>query len=129
VDFVLELFDETIEGANGDIIIPSHRERCKKVECNSFWRCLCEKGQKGKCKFTTLGSMSMTKASKLVKLLTGTNIKKLSGLDDNKVEQGRENFFKNIRTYIDKLFGPEESHTKELMMSKAFTKLTTYVRA
>ena len=51
----------------------------------------------------------MTKASKLVKLLTGTDIKKLSGLDDIKVEQGRENF-KNIWTYIDELFGPEESY-------------------
>jgi hypothetical protein len=105
----LELFDETIAEANGVIIVPSDVERCKKIERDSFRRCLKEKGHKGKFKFTPPGSMSMTKASELVQLLTGADIKKLSGLDDIKVEQGRENF-KNIRTYIDELFGPEESH-------------------
>ncbi len=108
-EFVLELLDETIMEANGDIIVPSHGVHCKKVERSSFRRCLCERGHEGKCKFTPPRSMSMTKATELVKLLTGADIKKLSGLDDIKVEQGRENF-KNIRTYIDELFGPEESH-------------------
>ena len=109
-EFVLELFDETIAEANGDIIVLSDSERCKKLERNSFRRCLCEKGHEGrKCQFTPKGSMSLAKATDLIKLLTGADIKKLSGLDDIKVEQGRENF-KNIRTYIDELFGPEESH-------------------
>ncbi len=73
-EFVLELFDETIAEANGDIIVPSHGERCKKVERSSFRRCLCEKGHEGTCKFTPPGSMSMTKATDLVKLLTGADI-------------------------------------------------------
>ncbi len=46
----------------------------------------------------------MTKASELIKLLMVEDVKKLSGLDDVKVEQGRENFAA-MREYIDQLFG------------------------
>jgi hypothetical protein len=51
----------------------------------------------------------MTKASELIKILSGDDIKKLSGLDDIKVEQGRENFI-SLRRIIDSLFTVEEAH-------------------
>ena len=73
-EFVLELFDETIAEANGDIIIPLQGERCKKVKRESLWRCLCKKENNRKCKFTPPGSMSVSKASKLVNCLTGADI-------------------------------------------------------
>jgi hypothetical protein len=48
----------------------------------------------------------MTRAKDFVKLLMGEDIKKLSGLDDIKVEMGRENF-QSIRKYIDVLYAPQ----------------------
>jgi hypothetical protein len=51
----------------------------------------------------------MTRAKEFVKLLRGKDIKKLSGLDDIKVEQGRESF-ESIQKYIDVLYAPDEAH-------------------
>ncbi len=47
-------------------------------------------------------------ARKVVSSLTGGELKSLSGLDDIKVVQGRENFIR-IKSLIDKLAEPEES--------------------
>jgi hypothetical protein len=107
--FVVSLCDEAKAVADGDLVLPDDDERCKRLERDSYRRCLCDKGHDTKCKFTPKGSLSMTKASELVKLLSGADIKKLSGLDDIKVEQGRENFI-SLRKTIDSLFSGEEAH-------------------
>jgi hypothetical protein len=107
--FVLELFDEASKIEKGNLVVPA--DRCLKLERDSYRRCLHVSGHKGNCKFTPKGSLSMTKASELIMLLTGEDVKKLSGLDDVKVEQGRENFAA-MREYVDKQFGvddPEEA--------------------
>jgi hypothetical protein len=107
--FVIELFDEASEIEKGNLVVPA--DRCIKLERDSYRRCLHVSGHGGNCMFTPKGSISMTKASELIKLLTGEDVKKLSGLDDVKVEQGRENFAA-MREYIDQLFGvddPEEA--------------------
>jgi hypothetical protein len=103
--FVLELFDEASEIEKGKLVVPA--DRCLKLERDSYRQCLHVSGHGGNCKFTPKGSLSMTKASELIKLLTGENVKKLSGLDDLKVEQGQENFAA-MREYVDKLFGVED---------------------
>jgi hypothetical protein len=106
--FVVELCDEaSTEIANGELLVPE--ERCKRTERDSARRCLSEAAHAGNCKFTPPGSVSMTKASELIKILSGDDIKKLSGLDDIKVEQGREHFL-NLRRIIDSLFTVEEAH-------------------
>jgi hypothetical protein len=51
----------------------------------------------------------MTKAGELIKILSGDDIKKLSGLDEIKVEQGQENFL-SLRWIIDLLFTVEQAH-------------------
>jgi hypothetical protein len=105
--FLCELFNEAEAVANGTLVIPENR--CKRSERDSRRQCLCEAGHDRACKFTAPGSMSMTRAKDFVKLLTGPDIKKLSGLDDIKVEKGRENF-QSIRKYIDVLYAPDEAH-------------------
>jgi hypothetical protein len=70
-------------------------------------RCSCKKDHAGsKCKFTLPGSISLSKAKDLIKVLTGNDIKKLSGLDDVKTEKGRENFIQ-LRKLIEKLVSPD----------------------
>jgi hypothetical protein len=70
-------------------------------------RCVCNKDHAGsKCKFTLPGSISLSKAKDLIKVLTGNDIKKLSGLDDVKTEKGRENFIQ-LRKLIEKLVSPD----------------------
>jgi hypothetical protein len=106
--FVLELFDEASKIEKGNLVVPA--DRCLKLERDLYRRCLHVAGHGGNCKFTPKDSLSMTKASELIKLLMVEDVKKLSGLDDVKVEQGRENFAA-MREYVDKLFGvhdPEE---------------------
>jgi hypothetical protein len=105
--FLCELFNEAEAVTNGKLVIPDNR--CKNSERDSRRQCLCEAGHDGTCKFTAPGSMSMTHAKDFVMLLTGEDIKKLSGLDDIKVEMGRENF-QSIRKYIDVLYPPDEAH-------------------
>jgi hypothetical protein len=72
-------------------------------------RCFCNKeGHAGnKCKFTLPGSILLSKAKDLIKVLTGNDIKKLSGLDDVKTEKGRENFIQ-LRKLIEKLVSPDK---------------------
>jgi hypothetical protein len=105
--FVVELCDEASAIANGDLVVPEFR--CKCTERDSSRRCLNDAEHGGNCKFTPPGSVSMTKASELIKVLSGDDIKKLSGLDDIKVEQGRENFI-SLRRIVDSLFTVEEAH-------------------
>jgi hypothetical protein len=70
---------------------------------------LIEAGHACNCKFTPPDLVSMMKASKLIKTLSGDDIKKLSGLDNIKVEQGQENFISLCRI-VDSLFTVEEAH-------------------
>jgi hypothetical protein len=51
----------------------------------------------------------MTKVSELIKILSGDDIKKLSGLDNIKVEQGQDHFI-SLWQIVDSLFTVEEVH-------------------
>ena len=86
-EFVLSLCDESEQIVAG--VVEEGTVRCQKLERDTFRRCLCHGNHDGRCKFVAPGSMSaMTKAAELVKLFTGNDIKKLSGLDDIKTEKG-----------------------------------------
>lgn len=101
--FVVEMLDETESRFDGGYSIPENR--CPKMERDSLARqCLKENCHEGKCKFTSPSSMSTRTVEQLVNVLTGPDIKKLSGLDDVKVEQGRGNFIA-LRKHVDSLFG------------------------
>jgi hypothetical protein len=51
-----------------------------------------ERGHASQCRFTPKGSLSQSTVTKLVKTLTGGEIKRLAGIDDAKVLKGRYNF-------------------------------------
>jgi hypothetical protein len=106
--FVVSLFDEATAVLEGEMSIPESHLRCQKIERDSFRRCLSCRNHTGKCAFTSKDGCSMTTARKVVSSLTGGELKSLSGLDDIKVVQGRENFIR-IKSLIDKLAEPEES--------------------
>jgi hypothetical protein len=77
--------------------------------------CLCNKGYAGnKCKLKLLGLISLSKAKDLIKVLTSSSIKKLSGLDDVNTEKGCENFIQ-LRKLSEKLISP----TREDDMKKS----------
>jgi hypothetical protein len=107
--FVVSLFDEASAVLEGESIPESHL-RCQKIERDSFRRCLSCRNHTGNCRFTSKDGCSMTTARKVVSILSGGELKSLSGLDDIKVVQGRENFIR-MRSLIDKLAEPEESAT------------------
>jgi hypothetical protein len=98
---VVSLLDESEILTNGDL--PESHLRCQTLERDSFRRCLSERNHPGKkCRFTPKDGCSMTKATQLIKMLTGGELKQLTGLDDIKVERGRDNFIR-IRKLIDQL--------------------------
>lgn len=104
--FVVSLFDEGDALANGDI--PESHLRCQKIERYTFRRCLCQRDHtEKKCQFTQKNGCSMRFATDLIKTLTGGELKQLTGLDDIKVERGRDNFIR-IRRLIDQLCDPAE---------------------
>ena len=69
-----------------------HEERCEEVNRNTFCRCRKKRGHAGNCKWTPKGSICETTAKNLIASLTGNEMKALCGLDDTKVEKGRDNF-------------------------------------
>jgi hypothetical protein len=63
------------------------------------------------------GSISMMTATKLIKSLTGNDIKKLSGLDDVKTDRGRELFF-DMRRLAGQLCSLEETLARKRHLSR-----------
>lgn len=92
VQFILALVEEALLGSN----VLDDNERCTCTERDSFRRCMLRKGHKeedrSRCKFTPKGSLSIRTVEELIKDITMDDIKRLSGLDDTRVECGRENF-------------------------------------
>lgn len=72
--------------------VPLSEERYTIINKETFYRCKKKRDHEGKCKFTVKGSVSFTTAKNLVESLTSTDMVALSGLDDVKVEKGRDNF-------------------------------------
>lgn len=91
VEYIMEL-DATLNGDPDDGVDLEDDQQCQSREKASRRRCRKKKGHTGKHKFTSKNSLSITTVSKVVKLLTGNDIKRLAGLDDTKVLKGRENF-------------------------------------
>ena len=83
------------------------RNRCTHVEKKSFCRCLQAKGHAGVHKYTEKTSISATTFKDLVGALTGGDAKRLSGLDDVKVEKGRENFIA-LKRLVEKVFNEQD---------------------
>lgn len=109
VQFILML-DGEVEQNGADVLDDS--ERCTCMERDSLRRCMLPKGHKSetpgsKCKFTPKGSLSIRTVEELINHITMDDIKKLSGLDDTKVECGRENF-DELRELVNEYCGSEE---------------------
>ena len=88
-DFIMALDSEI---ASDESSLPAKNERCCKLERDTQRRCMYLRRHGGKCKFTPTGSLSRSTVIKLVKTLTGGEVKTLAGLDDVKVLKGRDNF-------------------------------------
>ena len=98
VKFVVALGEE-LESVSQEEQFP---DRCTKVEADSFRRCSRKTGHTGRCAFTNKSSISLTTATDLVSSLSNDELKQLSGLDNTKMLQGRDNFIR-IRKLIDDL--------------------------
>jgi hypothetical protein len=120
---VVSLLDESEVLTNGDL--PESHLRCQTLERDSFRRCLCDRVHIGKkCRFTPKDGCSMTKATQFIKMLTGGELKQLTGLDDIKVERGRDNFIR-IRKLIEQLVCEANQRinlTKEIDEAELFHK-------
>ena len=85
-----------VMGLNSEVesfgTVPLSEERCTHINKDTFCRCKRNRDHVGKCKFTVKGSVSYTTAKDLVESLTSADMVALSGLDDTKVEKGRDNF-------------------------------------
>ena len=116
VDFILSMDSELVATEEvGDL--PVDTCRCAKLERDTHRRCMLQRNHDGiNCKFTAKGSMSRTTAIKLVKTLTGGEIKKLSGLDDAKVLKGRDNF-QSMRDLTEILLQYDQAEKKEVLES------------
>jgi hypothetical protein len=86
--------DDEAQALASDMSIPDTLDRCQRVEKDTFWRCLCARRHTGRCKFTPKGSICKITIQELIECLTADDIKSLSGLDDIKVEKGRDNFIR-----------------------------------
>ena len=86
--FILGLNSEM---ENMESLLP-HEERCEHVNRNTFCRCRKKRNHTGKCKWTPKGSICETTAKNLIESMTGNDMIALCGLDDTKVEKGRDNF-------------------------------------
>ena len=100
-EYIVACHDEA-QALASDMSIPDTLERCQQVENDTFRWCLCCRGHTGKCKFTPKGSICKSTVQELIECLTADDIKSLSGLDDVKVEKGRDNFIR-LRTLAAKL--------------------------
>ena len=68
--------------------VPDSKCRCTRLDQKIFHRCLMDRGHNGKCAFTPKDLVCPTTVRSLIALLTASNIKSLSGLDDVKVLKG-----------------------------------------
>ena len=73
---------------------------------------MCERGHASSCKYTPDGSISMSITRDIIKLMTGNNIKKLSGLGDIKVKKGRDNWIR-FRHLVSEVFGASAAGAKK----------------
>jgi len=107
VKFILALADEVDSLSSSDADEIPSAERCTSVEDDTFRRCGKGINHSGRCSFTSKGSISVTAASDLVRSLSDQEIKSLSGLDDTKTVQGRDNFIR-MRKLVDDLVDEDE---------------------
>lgn len=86
--------------------------RCDKKDNKTCRNCIKNQGHSGKCEFSPKNTISRTALRDLISTLTGSDIKKLSGLDDVKVVQGRESF--DTQRDLAKKYGMEAELVKEI---------------
>ena len=103
IQFIMGLNSE-IE--NMDDQLP-HEEQCEEVNRNTFRRCCKERKHAGNCKWTPKGSICETTAKNLIASMTHNDMKGLMGLDDTKVEKGRDNFIA-LRDMADEICNTSE---------------------
>ena len=90
--------------------LPADEDRCTEVNRDTLCRCLRGRKHEGKCKYTAKHSMSLTTAQNLIASLTSDDMMSLAGLDDTKVEKGRDNFIA-LKKMADEVYSTDEEAT------------------
>ena len=114
IDFLQTLDQEA--SYQGDLL--SSETRCQCIERKTFRRCLHPRDHKAdgthkRCKFTSVGSLSVSTIENYVKSLTSGQIKALSGLDDTKEVKGRKSF-EHLRILTERYIF--DAHTKKSLL-------------
>ena len=99
--------------------LPSNECRCCKKD-RSKRRCMKPKNHEGNCHFTPKGSISFTTARDFLSSLSGSEMKKLAGLDDVKTLKGRDNFLR-METIVDQVFDEEKAKSYKERISEIST--------